>query len=60
MGVGSIPLWCNVLDAAEEWGTPPWEISEDGNKLLWFLRWRVYKSEQVSAIKDKRKHGGDG
>jgi hypothetical protein len=31
-------MWVAVLDAAKDWGIPPWEIA-GGNKLIWWERW---------------------
>jgi hypothetical protein len=33
-----------VLIAAEEWGTPPWEIAQDGDQVTWFVRWTEYRA----------------
>jgi len=34
----SAPAWVGVLDAAESWGVPPWEIVT-GSKMLWLHRY---------------------
>lgn len=39
------PLWMAVLIAAQEWGSPPWEIA-GGNKLTWLYRWMYWRSQQ--------------
>ena len=41
---GAGPLWLDVLVAADEWGTPPWEIA-GGSRLLWWLRWQAWKTQ---------------
>lgn len=38
---GSAPLWVDVLTAAREWGTPPWELA-GGDRLRWFFRWQEW------------------
>jgi len=39
-----------ILEAADDWKTPPYEIA-GGGKLLWLLRWRVWKREKNKAEK---------
>jgi len=36
------------MEAAESWHTPPYEIT-GGNKLIWFIRWRVWRREKNRA-----------
>jgi hypothetical protein len=58
MGVGDVPAWIGVLEAAKDWGVPPWEVlGVRPNRTLWFLRWSAYKSEMQNVLKDKQKHG---
>jgi hypothetical protein len=44
----SPPGWVSVLIAAEEWGTPPWKVLR-GDKLTWWVRWLVWRSERARA-----------
>ncbi|CUS05403.2 protein of unknown function [Candidatus Promineifilum breve] len=54
----SLPLWTGVLQAAEEWGCPPWEITGESppGRVLWFLRRSVYQSEIARGQRDGSKH----
>lgn len=38
---GALPVWCDVLIAAEAWHKAPWEIA-GGSKIVWWIRWRQY------------------
>lgn len=38
-------MWVMVLQAAKEWGTPPWVIEAEA-PALWWERWRCWKEEQ--------------
>jgi hypothetical protein len=38
---------------AKEWATPPWELNEDEDRLLWQLRWQAYNEEIGRAMRDK-------
>ncbi len=40
---GKPPIWAAVLLAAEEWSIPPWEITGDGERVMWFYRWAAYR-----------------
>jgi len=40
-----------MLQAAEDWGTPPWEIDE--GPALWFERWKFYKVQAQLAESGK-------
>jgi hypothetical protein len=48
------PAWVNILEMAEEWSTPPYEIT-GGGKLIWFIRWRVWRRERDKAWQRKMK-----
>jgi hypothetical protein len=50
-----LPLWIGVLDAAEAWGCPPWEISPPDNKFLWFMRRQMYEDVKNRAMKERYK-----
>ena len=43
------------LIAAEEWGSPPWEIA-GGSRLAWFWRWAFWRSQ----VNMKRKSDLEG
>jgi hypothetical protein len=43
-----------VLEAAEEWGTPPWEIAEGGSRFLWYSRWSAYRDTVNRALTERR------
>jgi len=51
--VKDLPWWTGVLDAAEAWGCPPWEIAP-GGKFLWYARWSSYTQTVNKAIKERR------
>lgn len=36
-----------ILDAAAEWGTPPWVIAGGGSPLKWFIRYRAYREARI-------------
>jgi hypothetical protein len=38
---------------AAEWGTPPWVINDDDDRLLWQYRWQAYNAEISRAQRDK-------
>jgi len=38
---------------AAEWGTPPWDVNGDDDRLLWQLRWQAYTAELSRAARDK-------
>jgi len=40
------PLWVAVLEAAKEWGCPPWQIEEQASEE-WWQRWRVMREESM-------------
>jgi hypothetical protein len=54
-----LPPWVGILQAAESWGCPPWEVTgeQPPNRVLWFLRRGAYETEIGRAGKDKSKHG---
>ena len=46
-----VPPWVAVLQMAEEWSTPPWEIMRAPGSLKWAVRWAFYK-EQKRWVED--------
>lgn len=40
-----VPSWLAVLQMAEEWGTPPWEIAHAPGSVKWAARRAVYHKE---------------
>jgi hypothetical protein len=51
--VGPPPTWLGVLQMAEAWGVPPWEIMRAPGSLLWAARWAAYRKE-VHRIEEER------
>ena len=47
------PTWIAVLQMAEEWGTPPWEIVNAKGSLMWASRRAFYK-RQAKWVQDNR------
>ncbi len=43
--IGPPPSWMGVLQMAEEWATPPWEIVRAHGSLKWAARWAAYRKE---------------
>lgn len=41
-----------MLEAAEAWGVPPWEIAPPDNKFLWYSRWSAYSGEINKAQRE--------
>lgn len=48
-----VPVWMGVLQMAEAWGTPPWEIMERRGGLIWAARWAAYK-RQVRWVEEQQ------
>jgi hypothetical protein len=48
-----VPQWVGVLQMAEAWGVPPWEIMEAEGSLLWAARWAFYR-KQVRWVEEDR------
>ncbi len=46
-----MPGWVTVLEAAKEWGIPPWQV-EDEASVLWWQRWQVLREETARARKN--------
>ena len=62
MPQGNLPLpgWVGTLQAAEEWGCPPWDVTGERppNRLLWLLRRGAYQSEVARASRKAKKRRG--
>ena len=43
-------MWVLVLQAAEEWGVPPWVVERDA-PAIWWERWAVWKEERARLAK---------
>ena len=43
-----MPAWALVLEAAEAWGLPPWEIVEKCNEV-WWKRWLAWREAKAAA-----------
>lgn len=50
---GSPPWWMGVLQMAESWGVPPWEITDHSGSLVWAARWAAYRKE-VAWVQDEQ------
>ena len=50
-GTATAPGWLTVLNAAKDWGMPPWEIAQDNQRELWFRRYRIVKQIETKASK---------
>jgi len=42
------PSWVAPLEAAAEWGTPPWEFA-GGTPVLWYARWEAARNAKMDA-----------
>lgn len=53
-----VPGWVGVLQTAEAWGCPPWELTGESpaRRLVWFLRRGAFENEVARAERDKKKH----
>jgi hypothetical protein len=50
-----LPLWVKILDAAEIWGVPPWEIAERPGGVKWLHRLGTVQSARARGLREK--HG---
>jgi hypothetical protein len=48
------PLWLGVLQMAEAWATPPWEIMDAEGSLVWANRWAFYR-KQVRWVEEQQR-----
>ncbi len=42
-----------MLEAAEAWGVPPWEIAERDSKYTWYTRWSSYTNVVNKARRER-------
>jgi len=54
-----MPGWVLVLEAAKEWGVPPWQV-EDEAPALWWGRWLAMREETAQARRDRAEKEGRG
>jgi hypothetical protein len=55
-GVGNVPRWVGIIEAAKDWGCPPWEVAPDiFSKHQWLNRHRWMNDEAARAQKAKDK-----
>jgi hypothetical protein len=49
-------MWVSVLDAAKDWGRPPWEIAK-GSPILWYVRWEITREidAKVSSMSEEER-----
>ena len=52
---GPPPSWLGILQMADEWGTPPWEIEAAKGSLRWAARWAAYRKEVAWVQEEKNK-----
>lgn len=57
-GGGPVPMKTAIMQAAREWGIPPWEVER--GPAVWFLRWQLenalaeeVKGGEVFEVGDK-------
>lgn len=43
-----------MLEAAKEWGVPPWAIEEEA-PAIWIERWRIAREETTTEATRKNK-----
>lgn len=53
-GTATAPGWIRALEAAKDWGMPPWEITGDGQRDFWFRRYGIVKSIENKAKAKKK------
>ncbi len=49
-----MPWWIGVLEAAEAWGTPPWEIAGRDSPFVWYSRFTSYQQTVNKAMRERR------
>ena len=52
-----MPDWVLVLEAAKEWGVPPWQIETEASQQ-WWERWRLMR-EEIGRL-ERKGQSGDG
>ena len=48
-----VPEWVSVLQAAHEWGVPPWVVEEQCSEEWWW-RYATYRAAENKAAEDIR------
>jgi len=48
-----LPLWVHIIDAAELWGVPPWEIAERPGAGVWMHRLSVVQGNRARGLKER-------
>jgi hypothetical protein len=51
---GDVPEWLNALLAAEDWGTPPWEIMPKYATRRWWLLARNVMIKERNRAKERK------
>ncbi|RMD64621.1 hypothetical protein D6833_04115 [Candidatus Parcubacteria bacterium] len=51
-GTRTAPAWVLTLQAAKEWGTPPWELT-GGRRITWWLRYCVMSRLQADVAAEQ-------
>lgn len=51
---GKVPIDITVLQAAEAWGTAPWEIEDAAGGVRWLKLFRLYRAAHARAQKIAR------
>lgn len=46
------PFWTLIVQAAEAFGTPPWEIVDAPGGLWWLARWHRLRQKQYEKEQD--------
>lgn len=41
-----------ILQAADKWGVPPWQVEDEASRL-WWERWRAWEDELERFRKEK-------
>lgn len=46
-----MPAWALVLEAAEAWGIPPWEVAQKCSEM-WWKRFLAFREARAAAQRD--------
>jgi hypothetical protein len=49
-------MWYVDMEAAREWGIPPWIVTGDNNRVLWSYRFEVVYG--IKAELSRKNNGG--
>lgn len=49
-----LPAWVAILEAAKEWGIPPWQVESEASQL-WWDRWQAWYEERMKAKAPKKR-----